>query len=130
MDRPEKDTETDLLLEDLGESFGYIQEFVSQEVESVKLEVAEKLSIASSSVITSVVLTTLGAFFMIFAAIALGFFLGALFHSNALGFLIVSCLFLVLLLIVYLFRKTLVTDRVVTAVIHLIFDQDEDETNS
>lgn len=130
MDKPEKDTETDLLLEDMGESLGYIQEFVSQEIESVKLEVAEKLSIASSSVITGVALTTLGAFFMLFATIALGFYLGALLQSNALGFLIVSSLFLVLLLIVYLFRKTLITDRVVTAVIHLIFDQDEDETNS
>ncbi len=130
MDKPEKDTETDLLLEDMGESLGYIQEFVSQEIESVKLEVAEKLSIASSSVITGVALTTLGAFFMLFATIAFGFYLGALLQSNALGFLIVSSLFLVLLLIVYLFRKTLITDRVVTAVIHLIFDQDEDETNS
>lgn len=130
MDKQERNTETDILFENLGEGFGYVQEFVSQEIDSFKLEIAEKLSIASSSVITSVVLTALGGFFVIFAAIALGFYLGSLLNSNALGFLIVSSIFLVLLVIIFIFKKSLITDRVVTAVIHLIFDQDEDETNS
>ena len=130
MNSQEPNTETDELLEDVGESIGYIQEFVGQEIESVKLEVAEKLSIASSTVITGVVLATLGGFFIIFIAIALGFYLGSVLQSNALGFLIVSGLFLALLLIIFLLKKTLITDRVVTAVIQLIFDQDEDENHS
>lgn len=130
MNSQEPNTETDELLEDVGESIGYIQEFVGQEIESVKLEVAEKLSIASSTVITGVVLATLGGFFIIFIAIALGFYLGSVLQSNALGFLIVSGIFLALLLIIFLLKKTLITDRVVTAVIQLIFDQDEDENHS
>ncbi|PHN06384.1 phage holin family protein [Flavilitoribacter nigricans] len=130
MDRQEPQTETDVLMEDVGESIGYIQGFISQEVESVKLEVAEKISIASSTVITSVVLTALGGFVAIFASIALAFYIGTRLNSNALGFLIVSGIFLALLFIVYLFRKTLITDKIVTAVIHLFFDQHEDETNS
>ena len=104
MNSQEPNTETDELLEDVGESIGYIQEFVGQEIESVKLEVAEKLSIASSTVITGVVLATLGGFFIIFIAIALGFYLGSVLQSNALGFLIVSGIFLALLLIIFLLK--------------------------
>lgn len=117
-------------MEDVGESIGYIQGFVNQEVKSIKLEVAEKISIASSSVITSVILAALGGLVAFFAFTALAFYLGTLFDSNALGFLVVSGIFLALLFIVYLFRKDLITDKVVEAVIHLFFDQDEDETNS
>lgn len=130
MDRQEQQTETDLLMEDVGESIGYIQGFVNQEVRSIKLEVAEKISIASSSVITSVILAVLGGMVAFFAFTALAFYLGTLLDSNALGFLVVSGIFLALLFIVYLFRKDLITDKVVAAVIHLFFDQDEDETNS
>jgi Zn-dependent protease with chaperone function len=130
MDNQENNNDTDLLMEDIGESLGYLQSFISQEVESVKLEVAEKISIASSSVITIVALTAIGGFVFIFAATALGFYLGTLLNSYALGFLIVSLIFLALLLIIYIFRKRLITDRVVTAVIHLFFDQDEDENHS
>lgn len=130
MEKSSKDTDTDILMEDVGEGLGYIQEFVSQEVESIKLEVAEKISIASSSVITGLILATLGSLVFIFVCIALGFFLGARLGSNAAGFLIVSGIFALLLLVVFLFRKVLITDKVVIAVIELFFDQDKDETYS
>lgn len=125
-----KQSEKDILMEDLGESLGYVQSFISQEVESVKLDLAEKVSIASSSVITGLVMASVGTLVMVFLAIGLGFYLGTVFQSNALGFALVSGFFLLLLLIFYIFRKVLITDRVVTAVIHLFFDQDDHENNS
>lgn len=125
-----KQSEKDILMEDLGESLGYLQSFISQEVESVKLEIAEKVSIASSSVITGLVMASFATLVMVFLAIGLACYLGVIFGSYALGFTLVAALLLVLLLIFYLFRKTLITDRVVSAVIHLFFDQDEHENNS
>lgn len=110
-------------MEDLGESLGYVRAYVSQEVESVKLEVAEKVSIASSTFITGLVLTSLGSFVLIFGAIAAALFLGQLLESAVLGFFLVSAFFLVVLLLIFIFRKQLITDRVVTAVIHLIFNK-------
>lgn len=124
-----KSSDTEELIEDLGESLGYVQAFVRQEVQAVKLEIAEKVSIASSNFITGLVITIFSALVIIFAGVSLGFFLGAWLESNALGFILVAFLFLVVLLVVYLFRKPLITDQVVAAVIHLFFDNERDETH-
>lgn len=125
MNNQKKQTDRDVIMEDLGESLGYLQAFISQEIEGIKLEAVEKISIASSSIITSLALVTTGSFVLILGSVALGFYLGTVFNSNAIGFLIVAAIFLIFLLIIYFFRKVLITDKVVTAVIELFFDEKE-----
>lgn len=126
----ENQSDTDLLMEDMGESLGYIQEYVSHEVEGIKLDIAEKISIASSTIITVLAITAIGSIVVIFLSIALGFYLGNLFQSYTLGFSLVAAVFFILLLFVYFFRKALITDQVVTAVIQLLFDKENDEIDS
>lgn len=128
MDNKEKFREsTDTLIEDVGEGIGYIRAFVEQEIESAKLTAAEKISLATSSVMTGLILTLLVGTILLFASLALAYFLGTVLGSFALGFLSVSGIYLIVLLIVYIFRKRLITDRIVEVVIQFLFDEEDKE---
>jgi formate/nitrite transporter FocA (FNT family) len=122
---------TENLMEDLGEGIGYVRAFVEQEIESAKLTAAEKISIATSTMITGFILSLLAGVSLLFLSVALGLFLGRVLASMAFGFLIVGCLYLLLLLGVYIFRKRLITDNIVEAVIQFLFhDEDEEDSES
>ena len=130
MDNQHRETDTSTLVEHVGEGIGYISTYIDQEVELAKLEVAEKISIASSALITGLVLSSAAVLVVIFGAVALGFYLSTVLASDALGFLCVTVIFLIFFVLVYFFRGPLITDKIVAAVIHIIFDQEqEDETN-
>lgn len=127
MDKDQKVKEnTDTLMEDLGEGIGYIHAYVEQEIESVKLTAAEKISIATSTIVSGLILTLLAAAMLLFASLALSYYLGSLMNSTALGFLAVAGIYLLILLTVYLFRKRLITDNIVEVVIQFLFDDEED----
>ncbi|MEZ4990071.1 MAG: hypothetical protein R2824_06660 [Saprospiraceae bacterium] len=127
MDKDQKVKEnTDTLMEDLGEGIGYIRAYVEQEIESVKLTAAEKISIATSTIVSGLILTLLAAAMLLFASLALSYYLGSLMNSTALGFLAVAGIYLLILLMVYLFRKRLITDNIVEVVIQFLFDEEED----
>lgn len=127
MDKDQKVKEnTDTLMEDLGEGIGYIHAYVEQEIESVKLTAAEKISIATSTIVSGLILTLLAAAMLLFASLALSYYLGSLMNSTALGFLAVAGIYLLILLMVYLFRKRLITDNIVEVVIQFLFDEEED----
>lgn len=119
---------TDTLIEDVGESIGYMRAYVEQEIESAKLTAAEKISIATSSVMTGFILALLAGLVFLFCSIALAFFLGSVFESVPLGFLSVAGIYLLVLLLVYIFRKRFITDKIVEAVIQFLFDDEEENS--
>ena len=122
--------EADTFLENVGEGMGYVGAYVKQEIETVKLDAAEKVSIASSNFITVLVLSAIGGLVWIFASISLGFYLGAIMGSDAVGFLLVAVLYFLVFILIYAFKKPLITDRIVRSVIRLFFDKEkQDEEN-
>ena len=119
--------EKEQLLEQLGESYGYVNQLVTKRIDYLKLEVAEKSATAISGLITAIILAVLGLITLIFALITLGFVLADLVDSRPLAFGIVTVVLLIILLVVYLLRNALITNPAVSKVIAAFFKNDGKE---
>lgn len=112
------------LMENLGESFGYVNIMVDRKVEQLKLSVAEKSASTISGLITSIILIGLGSLSGLFGLIALAFLLaGGANMDVAIGFGIVALILAILLLLIYLLRRQLIVNPTVTKVISIFFDE-------
>jgi hypothetical protein len=98
------------LIETFGESLGYLRAYLDQKTEYVQLEITEKTAIGTASMITFFVVGGLLLLVLFFAGLALGYFLGTLWESFALGYLAVAGGFLFLLLSVYWLRRPLMVN--------------------
>lgn len=114
------------ILESLGETSEYIKALVEVKIDQVKLEAVDKGSRVASSVLTLVVVGVTLVLTLIFAFMALGFFLGTLLDSNALGFLAVTILMLGLSLLFYKLRDTFFTKPIVSFLSGLIYNRNDE----
>ena len=122
--------EVDELLYKTGETVEYAKQYVDQQKQLVKLEVAEKSAQMISSAVTGVVMSVVGLMVLLFASLALAFFLGDLFDSIALGFLAVTVLYVIMALVVNAMKRSLVTNPVLSAVITKFFDDSNTDDNA
>ncbi len=83
------------------------QAYVSDRITLVKLQAAEKISVAAAAIISGVLLLVFGLFLLIFISITLGFLFSHWLDSYAAGFGIVAGIYLLLILIVVFFGKKL-----------------------
>lgn len=113
----------DELMENIGESFGYVNIMLDKKIEHVKLNVAEKSATTISGIITAVVLGVLGGTALLFVLIALAFLIaGGEYHSLALGFGVIALGLFVILLLLFLLRRQLIVNPSVRKVLDIFFD--------
>ena len=124
LDLPTK--EIDELMYKTGETVEYAKQYVDQQKQLVKLDVAEK----SAQIISSVVMGVVGLMVLLFASLALAFFLGDVFDSIALGFLVVTLIYAIVALVVNAMKRKLVTNPVLSAVITKFFDDGDNADNN
>ena len=86
-----------------------IEEWVETRMKLLQLHVFEKTAIVGSFLIFGVIIINLLFFAFLFAFFALGFLLGKWVDSVAGGFAIISCLYLLILLLMLIFHKTIFT---------------------
>ena len=115
------------LLEQLGESYGYVNRLVDKKLEYLKLNLAETSATAISGIVSGVILAILGLITLVFGLITLGFALSNAFDSFVAGFGAVAGFLLLLLLLVYLLKGVLITNPVVSKVITKFFEHDGKE---
>lgn len=82
------------------DSFQKAKEYVDTQIELLKLEVIARASTIGAKVIVGSTKLMLVLSIIFFCAMSLGFWLGELLESNALGFLATGGIFLIILLIV------------------------------
>jgi hypothetical protein len=95
-----------------------IADYLDARINLVKLEAFEKIAKVTAALFSSVVVALLAFFLLFFLSLSAGFYLGGIFSSNALGFLTVTGLYLILFALV-LFRKKdflekQIIDRIIT----------------
>jgi hypothetical protein len=73
------------------------------------LNVTQKTSNLAAGMIVGIVAAILGFFVLLFAGIALAWWLGNLLENRAAGFLLGSGIFLVVLIIVFLLKKQIIS---------------------
>jgi uncharacterized oligopeptide transporter (OPT) family protein len=116
--------ETNSVLESAGEAYGYARAYLKQYLEYYKLDIAERVSKVISSAITMIVLLILFFMMLGFLSVAAGFYLAELRGSSSEAFLLVAAAYLVLTLLVALFRRFLITNPVLSRVIKVFFSED------
>lgn len=115
------------LLEQLGESYGYVNRLVEKKIEYFKLNLAETSANAISGIITGLVLAVVGLITLILLLITAGFALSAAFDNHVYGFGLVALVFVILFLLILLLKKQLITNPVVSRVITKFFEHDGKE---
>lgn len=115
----------DELIEQLGETYGYVSHLFDQKIEEYKLAAAEKSAMTVSKLLLAIIMTILLVIMSTFGLIALAFYLAGDMTNTARGFGIVALIMLVLMVLVYLLRRLLIINPAVTKTISLFFSADE-----
>jgi len=84
-----------------------IEAWVETKMKFLQLHVFEKTAIVGSFLIFGIIIINILLFAFLFAFFALGFLLGKWVNSIAGGFAIISCLYLLMLMLMLIFRKAI-----------------------
>lgn len=104
-----------------------IIDYFDARIQLLKIGVYEKIAKVSSVLFSSIVIVLVCFFMLFFLSISGGFYFGTLLNNNALGFLIVFGVYLILLLFIIAFRKNLLEKYIVDKVIEMLFEEDTNE---
>jgi len=117
------------LLEKAGETFGYFQDYVEKRLELLQLELTERVIRILSVLITAFLLLSIISLFLLFISISAAFFIGEHLGSPATGFLAVGGIFGLLALLLYVFRKPLIVQPILSMIIGEFREELMDEEN-
>lgn len=104
--------------------------YVNNRIGYLKLHFLERLSQTSSLLAFGLIVAFLIVSVFCFALVALGFYLGEILHSNAAGFGVVALCWLLLLVLVLLFRnpiKSYFLNRTITILYKLEKEGDDEQ---
>ena len=105
-----------------------ITEYFDARLKLIKLEAFEKIAKVTAVLFSSLVVALLGFFLLFFLSMSLGFYLGKVFESMALGFLAVTGLYLILFVLVLFMKKDLMEKFLIERIIgELTKKEGEDE---
>jgi hypothetical protein len=105
-----------------------ITEYFDARLKLIKLETFEKIAKVTAVLFSSLVVALLGFFLLFFLSMSLGFYLGKVFESMALGFLAVTVLYLILFVLVLIMKKDLLEEFLIERIIgELTKKEEEDE---
>lgn len=102
-----------------------ITDYVEARIALVKINVYEKAAKITAVLFSSVIIALVVFFLLFFLSISGGFYFASLLNSNALGFLIVFGFYLVLLVVLLIFRKQLLEKYITDKVIQTLFEKEE-----
>lgn len=110
--------------EQIGEAIGYAEAYVQKNIQIAKLTVSEKVAQAATPVIIGVLALMLVPVFFGMLSIGLGFLIADLLDwSYAYGFLLLTGIYLLLGVLIYLLRTRLFTNPVLGALNKKLFSE-------
>jgi len=104
-----------------------ITEYFDARLKLIKLETFEKIAKVTAVLFSSLVVALLGFFLLFFLSMSLGFFLGKVFDSYALGFLSVTGLYLILFVLVLIMKKDLLEEFLIERIIGELTKKEGDD---
>ena len=106
------------------------KQYADTNVELLKLNAVDKTADVLSSIISRLAFFMIVAMFTIFVNISIGLYLGNLLGAYYLGFLIVSCFYLILSILIYIFSDKMIKEPIANLVIAKLLKSTKSETNS
>ena len=104
-----------------------ITEYFDARLKLIKLETFEKIAKVTAVLFSSLVVALLGFFLLFFLSMSLGFYLGKVFESMALGFLAVTVLYLILFVLVLIMKKDLLEEFLIERIIGELTKKEGDD---
>lgn len=86
-----------------------VMDFLETYYKLTLVNLTDKASGVASSVVTFMAIFIIGIFVVLFMGLALGVWLGQLLNSTIAGYFLVAGLFLLIILVIWLFRRKLMT---------------------
>ncbi|MBB4118440.1 MAG: phage holin family protein [Mesonia hippocampi] len=113
----------------LNNNFKDLNEHTQNYIESLlayyKLDIFKKTSQSAAMLVKLLCIGSLFLFFLAFTAFAFAFLIGAALDSYSAGFFIISGVFLLITILIYIFRKQLVDKVILKRFSTLFFDNEE-----
>ena len=116
----------DDLLVTAGETIAYAEDYIDTKVEILKLTVAERGSKTAADLIAGAVVAGLGLFAGVLFILALAIVLGKAIGSLPAGFALIGVLILVLAVLIFVFRKPLLINPLLRALLSSLFNPGPD----
>lgn len=115
------------IAEHIGTLAEYGHEYVDQKIMHAKLEVVEKGARVSAELAARLIVFAFGFLTIFFALISAAFLIDMWVRSLAISFALISMLTLLSGIAIYLKRRQILTNPLISAFIKLLFDEDETE---
>lgn len=116
--------------------YGKAKQYTENSIELYKLQAIGKTADIVSALVSRLALFTIISLFTLFVNIAISLFIGKQMGAYYLGFLIVSCFYLILAILVYFFNNKLIKTPITNLVIEkllkpreLVFTEPKTEEN-
>lgn len=103
-----------------------LRKYIDNRIQLIKLELISALANVAAGLISSFLLLGMGLIFLIMFNFALAFYLGSLFENQALGFLIVGFIYVLLFVLYYYFFRNTVDKNVKDKIVKIIFMADKE----
>ena len=115
------------IADNVSEVIDSAMKYIYANIDLLKLTLLERLSKVVSLIISTTLVLLVASLFVLFFSLAAAIFIGHLLLSLELGFLIVSAVYLLLILIFWRLRRTLVINPVVRSLNEILFPENENE---
>lgn len=107
-----------------------ITEYIQTYYKLTLLNAADKATNMAASTLASIAVFCLGFFVILFGGIALAIWLGTVVDSQALGFVLVAALFLLIILIIVALKKKIVFPAIRDLLISKLYEPNQDVQGS
>jgi hypothetical protein len=102
-----------------------IRTYITSKVDLLLLTSVEKVARLQSSFITIIILLNIAGFTLLFITIAAAVWLGEIFNNYKIGFLFMAVFYLLLGIIVLVFRKQIIDKKVIRSLIKILFPKEK-----
>jgi membrane protein implicated in regulation of membrane protease activity len=103
-----------------------LRKYIDNRIQLIKLELISALANVAAGLISSFLLLGMGLIILIMFNFALAFYLGSLFENQALGFLVVGLIYILLFVLYYYFFRNTVDKNVKDKIVKIIFMADKE----
>lgn len=110
------------LLQATGESYEFARMYLEQNTDYYKLEISKRLAKTFSDLITLAVISIFALLILIFLSIAAGFFLAPIVGSTALAFLLITALYILIVLAVFINKRKVITNPIAGLIVKNLLD--------
>ncbi len=110
------------LISSTSETIEYAKIYVEQQVNYFQLEASKRLAKTTSNLVTVAIISFLAFMVILFLSIAIAFLIGSYWGSYGMAFLLLTGIYALVALIIYFFKKQIVTTPITTMIIKNMLD--------